>query len=397
MGIPKRYTVLGCKLNAPAARWAAQYKKDFLGLGGYPPGWNPQRVREDDIITCLGMLALHHLGYKIPVESAEWLGRGFDVVVDYFCGDWWRGHPDAARAMDKARKRRELRWFNAFSIGLLLGLLSERWEDVAAICDWVEPGLKAEPLLVDTEEVELDLSHVYLSVAASFRSNPMIGLTALEKQLRASKNPRPRFLFQAWEAARAGNQTVFEEAFVMSLAHFTALAGSGPTPIHWVATHQSVIGLAAMRLGVALPRLPQKLDALVITRASLGLDATPTPSGSPTGARATRSRAKSRTGYSGDEGEPPVPEVSPEYVSSLIEQFKAGHRETEEISARQLTYTLRGLMRAKAQLVSEGKPLNRDSVEAWFIKNTSIEGHFENHDQFVRCIDFALKILQAQK
>jgi hypothetical protein len=369
VAVPKRYTVLGCKFGTPAS-WATHYRRNFLGLGGYPPGWNPRGGREDDLITNLGMLALHHLGCKIPVEPADWLHRGFDVAVDYFCGDWWRDHPDAGRAVDKSRKRRELRWFNAFSIGLLLGLLGERWDDLSAVCDWVEPGLKPEPLLVDTEEVEPSLADVYLSVAASLRSAPMPRLAPVEARLRASKAPRSRLLFRAWEAARDGDQAAFDEAFAESLAHFAAVAGSGPTPIHWIAPHHSAVGLAASRLGIALPKLPAKLDATLLTRASLGLDEAQ-PSG--------------RT---------PGPEISTEKVESMIEKYRAGHPRAGELSARQVTFALRGMMRAKAELSAAGKPLDRDSAEAWFVKDGQVRWRFADHGQFLECLDIALRIVQ---
>ena len=274
MGAPKRYKILGCQLKPSPESWAATYKNDFFGLGGYPHGWNRQGVREDDILCCCGMLALRHLGYKVPVEPADWLNRGFDVVVDYFCGEWWHGDEDATATMDKTPGNERLRWFNAFTGGMLLGLLSERWDDLAAVCAWLEPGLRPEPLRMEEDPAvcEHELALVYLSIAAFLRPGLMHGMRALEKELLMSKELRPRLLFQAWKAARAGDQASFAEGFVKSLAHFAATPGRKLAPLYWVATHCSVVGLAAMRVGLDLPQLPPNLEALVMTRASLGLD-----------------------------------------------------------------------------------------------------------------------------
>jgi hypothetical protein len=128
--VPKRHKVLGCKLNGTPTRWATRYKEEFIGVGNYPPEGILYVFREDDIRSCLGMMALRHLGYDAPVDLEAFLNRGFDVAVDYFCGDWWKEDEDSVRAMDKSSKPRNLTWFRAFSDGLLLGLLTERWADL---------------------------------------------------------------------------------------------------------------------------------------------------------------------------------------------------------------------------------------------------------------------------
>src|SRR5262245_54710524 len=98
-----RHRILGCKFNGSPDRWAARYKKDFFGLGNYAVGWDPRIGREDDIRVCLGMLALQHLGYRVPVDASEFLDRGWDVVVDYFCGVWWKEDADSRESLDKSR------------------------------------------------------------------------------------------------------------------------------------------------------------------------------------------------------------------------------------------------------------------------------------------------------
>jgi hypothetical protein len=51
-------------------------------------------------------MALHHLEYKIPVVARTFLKQGFDVVVDYFCGDWWKQDKESRRCMDKSQRTR---------------------------------------------------------------------------------------------------------------------------------------------------------------------------------------------------------------------------------------------------------------------------------------------------
>jgi hypothetical protein len=213
-------------------------------------------------------MALYHLGYNVPVRPKEFLNRGVAVAVHYFCDDWWKGDKDATRAMDKSRNRRDLNWFEAFSRGLLLGLLSERWQDVARVCSWVEADLRPEYM---GDEIEDELVHVYRSVAAGLRPEPMPGLEKCEAKILKCRLQRPRLLFQAWDAARRKDQAAFNVSLVKSLEHFDANPGFRPIAENWIATHQSVVALAARRLGLALPELPPKLEAVLLTRESLGL------------------------------------------------------------------------------------------------------------------------------
>lgn len=270
----KRHAILDCKFNLTPERYAKIYQSDIYSDRDYPPAYVRQLVRQDEITACAGMLVLCHLGYNIPVDPARCLNRGVDVFVDYFCGDWWHGDKDGIQSLNKRRGNKYLTWFTAFARGLLLGLLSERWDDVAATCAWVEPGLRAESIAWDeNDDDEQDLSSVYVSMAASLRPEPMPGLPRREKKLSTCDVLRPRLLFEAWKAARAGDQASFDQAFIQSLEEFVLChGGKGSRPMQWVATHQSVVGLAAMRLGLRLPELSQELDARVMTRASLGID-----------------------------------------------------------------------------------------------------------------------------
>ncbi len=398
MAAQKRHKVLRCKLNGSTGSWIATFKKRFHGLNDYPIGWDNRWLREDDISVCCGMLALKHLGYEIPEDPRVWLDRGFDVAVDYFCGDWWRGDPDATARMDKTPGNKLLKWFNAFSVGVLLGLLGERWDELAAVCAWVEPGLKPEPLYMEDNPAgfEDDLGCVYLSIAASLRHDSMPGLAALEQKLRTSRILRPRLLFEAWEAARAGNQALFDEAFMKSLAQFVATAPRTPSPpTCWVAVHSSVVGLAAKRLGLELPELPPELDAVLMTRASLGLDPTQTRSGARARAATDGSRQKGKKRRTAA-AEPRGERVSPERIAALIKQYKPERIENEPVTARQLMFVLQCLASAKAELATQGKPLKRAAAEKWFKKNFPFENHFADHGHFAICLDVALKIVEDQ-
>lgn len=149
----------------------------------------------------------------------------------------------------------------------MLGLMSARWDDLAKVCGWVEVDLKHEY----PEDYEDELVSVYKSVAAGLRPEPMPGLDKIEKKIMKCRMLRPRLLFQAWNAAREGNQAEFDGFLEKSLRHFLDNVPPKPIPLRWVAMHPSVVCAAGRRLGMKRPDLPPELAAALMTRETLGL------------------------------------------------------------------------------------------------------------------------------
>jgi hypothetical protein len=203
-----------------------------------------------------------------------YLQQGFDVVVNYFCNDWWKCDEEYSIRMNKARNDRDLKWIQVFSNGLLLGLLTERWSELARVCAWVEADLLPEYTAGDYEDELVDL---YKSLAAGLRPEPMPGLEEVEARILKSRKKRPKLLFHAWDAARNNNQALFNETFLKAIQHFESTfhpetVGQGAT-IDWIALHHSVVALAAWRKGMTLPELTPRQNAFLISRESLGLSA----------------------------------------------------------------------------------------------------------------------------
>lgn len=142
------------------------------------------------------------------------------------------------------------------------------------MCAWVEADLRPEYTGGDFED---ELVHLYRSIAAGLRPEPMPGLEEVEASILKCRKQRPKLLFQAWQAAREGNQAAFDEAFIKSLKHFEKYFNPEDEPYNygipfdWIAPHHSVVAMAAGRLGMTLPPLTPRQDAWIMTRESLGL------------------------------------------------------------------------------------------------------------------------------
>ena len=216
------------------------------------------------------MLALKHLQFDVDLDASDFLNRGIDVVVDYFCGDWWNADKESQQQMDKSRKNPHRDWFGAFSEGLLLLLLSKRWDDVERVCAWVDADLPPYPIGVD-EDLEDEVIYLHQSIAASLRPEPMPGVDELESAMSRCRKKRTKLLYKAWDAARNGDQNTFDAAMGQSVEEFVGRTRETNAPLDYVAHYQSTVSLAAQRLGMTPPKLPPKLQARMMTRESTGL------------------------------------------------------------------------------------------------------------------------------
>jgi hypothetical protein len=252
----------------------ANSTSQFKGVGNYENAPTQYLARNSDLLTVVQTLSVFHLGFDLAISVDNYLIQGFDVAVDYFCTDWWQNDERDRLLMDKKNhKKNRLDWVDPFSWGLLLGFLCERWDDLERVCDWVEADIKSGEKGEDFEEELVDL---YRCLAAGLRTKPMPGLEQVEARILKSRKKRPKLLFQAWDAARSGNQASFHDAFLKAIQHHES--GFDPTsrefraPIQRIAPHHSVVALAARRKGMTLPELTPRQNAFLISRESLGLD-----------------------------------------------------------------------------------------------------------------------------
>ncbi len=98
----------------------------------------------------------------------------------------------------------------------------------------------------------------------------MEGSAELLAKVKKVRTKRPRLLCAAWEAAQGADQSAFNKAFEQTVNHFLSKPEDGQV-YDWLALHQSSVWFIAERRGLKFPRLPEKLEAAVITRQSVGL------------------------------------------------------------------------------------------------------------------------------
>jgi hypothetical protein len=267
----KRHQILGKQLhNSLEECLTALARGEAITARRTAPGQPQQQFdREGELSEIVIFAVLEHLGYG-PIEHlASRLNRGVDRAVEYFFGNWWAGDEYDARALDKSRPDRSLRWFGVLPNALLLGGLTGRWDDMAKICSWFDESIEME---YQAGLLEDQYMQVFLCIASSLRPEPMPGVDEIVAKVKKCRTKRPRLLCAVWEAAIARDQKAFDKAFKDSVQHFLKVdAEDVPNVNYWVALHPSIVWLIAERNGLVFPTLPEQLDAAVVRRQTIGL------------------------------------------------------------------------------------------------------------------------------
>jgi hypothetical protein len=226
-------------------------------------------ARESQIRWAVRMAVMEHLGYGPIEDLPKRLNDGVDKSLEYFFGDWWQTDDADARGLDKSGPDRALRWFDILPNALLLCGLADRWDDLSRICSWFDDTVQLEYRGGLNEDADMIL---YLCIASSMSQSPPADMDAMLAHVKSGRARRPKLLCAAWEAARGGDQKVFDKSFQSSVQQFLKSdAEDAPNPYFWVAVRQSFVWLLAERNGLAFPELPVQLDAAVVRRQTIGL------------------------------------------------------------------------------------------------------------------------------
>ena len=201
----KRYQILKFNSEYEFSRVVARRREQSLEHG-YAPSANR---RESAIADKMALVALYHLEIGVVDDLREQTEAGVDLVVDYFCGDWWTeagfarlsdeaklkydlvtpekvesGRRGCKALVDRSEPSDGLRWFTPLRAGLLMGGLTERWDDVARICSWFDTTIPPEYC---AGEIEDGLFQIFICIAGQLNPQPVAGIDELLAKVTSAK------------------------------------------------------------------------------------------------------------------------------------------------------------------------------------------------------------------
>lgn len=257
----KRYRLLNSSLPAPN-RVTNSLTKRFRGLDSYEPKKKPGSIRRSDIERTFGLLVMRHLEYT-SVAYKDQLRKTFPVIEDYFCGSWWEEDSDF-RSTKSTKGAFRQGWLITYAQSALICLLFRKKSLLARISDELRMGMRDSSVEFDLLEGDL-----YLSLGSTLANNPLDGVVRNEKRIQQSRNRRVKLLYDCWDALRNKEQDVFERKIHESLELHTKVWEGHSTFLRYIACFESTLVLLSNRYRMKAPELPEKLEALLLTKKTI--------------------------------------------------------------------------------------------------------------------------------
>lgn len=170
---------------------------------------------------------------------------------------------------DESREDRALIWLNPYSDSLFLCGITGRWKDASRISDWIDEQIEIE---YTAGQVADEYMFFFIYVASKLRSEPLAMESELVAAIQQGRARRPRFLLDVFHAALASDQKAFDRALTKSIAHFLKhVAEDVDNCNYWVGIVESFLWFLAEKNGLTFPSLPEKSDAAIVRRQTIGL------------------------------------------------------------------------------------------------------------------------------
>lgn len=160
-------------------------------------------------------------------------------------------------------------WFKPYANGLLAALLTGSKSSAIELSSLASLPREREYLPLIPWEIQI----LHQLFAAKLADNA----NAVESSLRSlakSRRGRGKLYFEAFAGIEANDAETFQTRLVRALTLFAARkkpALNATYPTEWISATGSTLILLAKHLDVQAPTLPHHLDALLLTRKSLGL------------------------------------------------------------------------------------------------------------------------------
>ncbi len=112
---------------------------------------------------------------------------------------------------------------------------------------------------------------VYRRIASAKRKVSFTRLPTINSLRKKATSSRGAALVESCEALLQGDQSRFGTSISAAIDEFLKKEIGGPTPIEWIANHESCLMLFAESLGLGRPSLTEKQCACILTAESTGL------------------------------------------------------------------------------------------------------------------------------
>lgn len=267
----KRYELLSYKINIETNLAEGIDKdvdwSDIEKFRDYP---NRPFIRSINIFECLSFLVLRHLEFRAKEENVvRALQTGTDIVLDFFFGDWMEGEYANYFDPNSFDPEDEMDWLAGFWSGLLFSYLKNDESTCLKLSERIRDDFLHDET---TREMLKEDTYFYILLAYFLSERRSEREAELEAAIEKARGKRAKMLLGCLKSLRAQDAEKFGEQFGLYLKRFLTVEMKGRYNSDYISIEGSILWHAARTRGLALPTLPEKQQALIITRETLGLD-----------------------------------------------------------------------------------------------------------------------------
>lgn len=211
----------------------------------------------------VGLAVFQHLEFG-PVENLKTeLNESLDTTLDFFFGDWWQASEDAGYVLNRSAEYPVQGWYQMWTEGLLLADWTDRWEDGERLLAWVN------------DDVARGISHgdPYLNLSLAMASCFGKKLTKHDEivQLVETKGSKfEKLTLVQWQAIANQDSDAFAAGLPAAAKQFHKSVYEDVPNIQFaISSELSLAWTAATRLGMDVPSLKPKEDAIIVRRATI--------------------------------------------------------------------------------------------------------------------------------
>jgi hypothetical protein len=226
----------------------------------------PRRINAGAALMTLRFLEAVPPGYALPASS-ELAAITASEAQRYFSDSWregclvWPGHPHRTAA--QMRTDEYMGWYRHYRHGLLAVLAGDHDAVLTDLLRWPDTDLPLDDESGDATSSDNKV-HIYLATRLRTGGAEDAKTTELAQAVRTAKRPRAAGVLQAAEALFAGDAKAFQKGLERVLTQWRDKSLDKTRPERADSVDGSILWHLARRHGLALPKLPQRLEDVVL-------------------------------------------------------------------------------------------------------------------------------------
>ncbi len=266
-----RGKLLGIK---PLETWRRSFEIDqeeYLSPGTYslvPDGQGYWRRRKS-LESCIRLISCTNIGVVDANYLERWCTESVAIAHDAVFEEYERNDCDPRKNMPVDED--DLHWVEVFRYGVFFALLGSDFDSAKKFGHWVKPHFPHDETMFDFTKSD----NIYFKLLGNLIAAPTLNTpteTVKQAQLTDCREKRCSNLYTSLIAIFNNDAATFEVSITNLLKSYLSSGLDRDCLDSFFSIDGTTLWLLARFYEIRLPNLPEKLNSLIVTRETLGLE-----------------------------------------------------------------------------------------------------------------------------